>query len=423
MPIKTYYGKLDCSSSAGSSANTTNEFYRSFCDFMSYLTASNVANLIAWNSGSGVVSASFNQRGYYNQSNLFGGGAHSVWQFPSSSTRPFDWYLYMQVSSGNYAQQIRQSFNVPISGFGAGSDNVGGQGPGELIMQAAVCFSGTTSFNPWNGTGPMDGQSTAGNPRWVSGANDRSLAVFPRSNDFGGTALHIAQKSNSITFGPLMSGATTLRWHFIFDGDALVCFGDIAQTGAYHITYVGPFELRSSLTSSGICNGPFGMAMYGSLAAQPVVPVQAAVFGDTAGTTQTQNGGIYLPTSINPHLTSSYPSYYDGTKGGILNTVSTFSAVAYQTSSYTGKLDEFPIYVAASELPFIGLVGTLNVGLVRYAMSASSNSNTADNSRAVFGSTTLAALKTITAWTGSTAPGQITSRTGSNYTWSRNYDI
>jgi hypothetical protein len=423
MPLKTYYGKLDCSSSAGSGANTTNEFYRSFCDFMSYLTASNVAELVAWNSGSGVVSASFNQRGYYNQNNLFGGGSHTLWKFPSSSTRPFDWYLYTQVASGNYGQTIRQSFNVPISGYGSLSDNVGGQGAGQVIMQSAVCFSGTTSFNPWNGTGPMDGQSTAADPRWISGANDRTLAVFPRSNDRGGTLTHIAQKSNALTFGPLTNGATTMRWHFIFDGDALVCFGDILQTGAYHMSYVGPFELRSSLTSSGICNGPFGMAMFTSLAAQATVPIQATIFGDVLGTAQDRNGGIFLPIEANPQVTSSFPNYFNGTKGGIFNTVGTFSAIAYQTSSYTGKLDEFPVYVGVSEPPFAGLVGTLNVGLVRYILSASSNSNTADNSRVAFGSTTLTAIKAATAWTGSTAPGQITSRTGSNYTWTKNYDI
>jgi len=425
MTSKTYYGKLDCLTNT-SAESAVNETYRSFCDFMAYLTQSNVASLVAWNSGSGVISASFNQRGFWDQSNTFGQGAHSVWKFPSSSTRPFDWYLYTQVVSGSAAMQF--SFNVPISGYGATTDNLANNASARgIIMQAAVCFSGSTSFNPWNGGGITDGQSTAANPRWVPGAAGRTMYVLPRSNEFGGTSPMPTQKSNAICLLGLASTTQKIRYNFIFDGDALLCLcNDITTNGTanYGISYVGPFELRSALSGSGICSSSFGFTMYSTPGGFSSLSSNtlnfATAIGDTAGSTTSTNGGIAAPVG---GVASTQPG--SGSKIGYCDTVATLVNITFQASTYTGQVDEFPIILAGNEVPTIGVLGTFNSGLLRVAGNGvQSQDVNGDNSRAVFGGNTTIAnsnLKITTPWSGSTGPGIGLTRLGTNFTWTKDY--
>jgi hypothetical protein len=423
MITKTYYGKLDCFSAADGSESVSNEYYKNFVDFMSYLTASNVASLVAWNSGSGVVSASFNQRGFWNQNNAFGVNAYSVWKFPSSSTRPFDWYMYTQAITTS--ANIGGTFNVPISGytnatsFGSNNTNRG------ILMQTAVCFSGTTSFNPWNGSGTADGAANAGNPRWIPGGTNRTMYVFPRSNDGGGTAVHIAQKSNGIAFGGIIATMIKFRYHFIFDGDAIVAFTtnpEGTSANCYNFSYVGPFELRNSLTSSGICSGSFGMIVLSAPVNPPIAGTFTAgtLFGDTAGSTAAQNGGIAVPVG---GVGSNQPG--SGSKAGIADTISTFQSIVYQPNFYTGQFDEFPINVGGGETSYFGLLGTFNTGLLKLTTGVSSHDVVGDNTRVCFGG--IGALndssqKITVPWTGSSAPGTGLSRTGLNYTWTKDYD-
>jgi len=422
MTTKTYYGKLDCFSANSSIESISNEYYRSFCDFMSYLTQSNVASLVAWNSGSGAVSASFNQRGYWDQNNAYGLGAHSVWKFPSSSTRPFDWYLYTQTVTGSAA--INQAFNQPISGY-TDATNFNNSFRG-ILMQAAVYFSGATSLNPWRGTGVSDGNDTAGNPRWSATGSNQILYVLPRSNDFGGTSPMPAQKSNGIALGGLLSTSMTkLRFHFIFDGDALVVLtNEIGSTNAgnYNITYVGPFELRTNLSGTGIGNGSHGFIMNTNTAATPAANTFAfaTTFGDTAGSTTTANGGIAVPvggTAANQPGSSS--------RGAVLDTIGTsIFSVTMQPNFYTNQFDEFPITVGGNETSFQGTLGNLNQGLIRMTIGTQTHDVTGDNSRAIFGGSTVVAAgngKVSVPWTGSLAPGISASRTGSNFTWTKDY--
>ena len=425
MTTKTYYGKLDCFSNTAAE-QPINELYKSFFDFMSYLTQSNVASLVAWNSGSGVISASLNQRGFWDQTNAFGPGAHSVWKFPSSSTRPFDWYLYTQVVSGAGAMQF--AFNNPISGYGSTTNNLANNGNARgIIMQAAVCFSGTTSFSPWNGTGVTDGQSTASDPRWIPGAAGRTMYVLPRSNDPGGAAPIVSQKSNAVCLVSTQATTAKLRFHFIFDGDALlVLANDVSSVnaGCYGLSYVGPFELRNSLTSSGICNGPFGFTMYSAQGGFSSLPANtlaiATALGDTIGTSTAGNGGIAVPIG---GLGNGLPG--SGSKITYCDTVATLTNTAFQTSTYTGLVDEFPIILAGNEAPIVGVLGTYNFGLLRMAGNGvQSHDVNSDNSRAVFGSTTVVAnsnLKVTVPWTGSTGPGIGLTRLGTNFTWTKDY--
>jgi len=416
MPTKTYYGLLDASSNVGTAENLSNEFYRTFCTFMGHLTGSGQAVLIAWNSGTIVPSGSFSSRTYFDGSLPFGLGAHSVWKFPTSSTRNWEWYLYTQVVSGS-SGAIRQTFNTPISGYASAVDAIAGSAANRgILMQAALCISGTTSFNPWSGSlNPItDGGSSTGTPRWISGALDRTLFVLPRSNDFGGTAPQcVASKSNGITMGQIiLSSATTMRYHFIFDGDSLVTLTDDSSDSTYSFSYVGALELRNSLTSSGIGNGQYGFVMYSTAQPNTDTATRAADFGDLAGIAQNQNGGV----AVNIQAMST------GSKTGVVNTLATFLAAAFQPNSLTGQFDEFPIYVGVNESPNIGLMGAFNSGLMRYAVDCQVHDVTGDLSRAVFGgSTTTANVKITTPWTGAFAPGVGASRTGSLFTWTRNY--
>ncbi|MFA6049664.1 MAG: hypothetical protein WC761_00435 [Candidatus Paceibacterota bacterium] len=419
MATKTYYGKLDCYSNVSTTEHLGGDYYKSFVDFLSYLSASNQVSLVSWNSGSSVAAGTFANRTYPESTLPFGGGAHSLWKFHTSSTRNWEWYMYAQACSGA-AGSIRQAFNTPMSGYAAGGDAINGNNTYRgVIIQTAVCFSGTTSFNPWNGSiseGAGNASTTAGNggQRWVSGSNDRIMYVLPRSNDVGGTTQF--QKSNSVTLASVMStNDTTLRYSFIYDGDALLAINDDSlNTSQYSLSYFGPFELRNSLTASGICGSPYGMTMYTQFAAitSGDAVTLGTVFGDTAGSTTAQNGGIAIP--IGTMMT--------GSKVAIPNVVATFSAVAYQPNTVTGQYDEFPLVIGASESPHFGLLGQFNYGLFRTIRKAQTQSVLSDFSRAVFGGTTTTTdMKISVPWTGSFAPGVSLSRTGSNYTWTRNY--
>jgi len=409
MTLKTYYAKLDCRTFVSSEYNTPGEYYKSFVDFMSYLTSSNVASLVSWNSGSGAISGSFNERTYPDEAKYFGLGAHSVWKFHTSSTRNWEWYLYSVVSSGS-SYAVNQTFNLPISGYGSNSAANGG-----IFIQAAVCFSGTTYFNPWNGSisdGSSNSSIAAGNggQKWISGSNDRALYVLPRSNDLGGT--HQYQKSNAIGLGlSSNSGITTSRYHFIYDGDALLALCDQSADSTYAATYVGAYELRNSFSGSGIAGSNYGFMLdtdNGNALFQ-----LATNIGDTTGGNSTVNGGIAAPIG----------NLISGSKIGIANTLGTFTALAYQPNPITNKYDEFPIYVGSSEPLLYGILGNMNTGLVKYVLGPQTHDVTSDFSRAVFGgnNTANSYYRITTPWTGSVAPGVGTSRTGSNFTWTQDY--
>lgn len=409
MTTKTYYAKLDCYSSIpGNGSLILNEHYKNFCDFMSYLTASNVATLVSWNSGSGAVSGSFDERTYWDGAKPFGLGTHSLWKFHTSSTRNWEWYMYVQAITGSTS--ANQSFNVPVTGWGSTDSLYGWFG---IIAQTATCFSGSDSFNPWNGT-VSDGASTAGNPRWVSGSNDRTLYVLPRSNDTGGE--NVVQKANHLTIAPYHeSNISTQRSHFIYDGDSLLILYDKNTITNYSVYYFGSYELRNSLSGSGICDSDHGFLMYSQWSA-PVLPNTIDLntsFGSVnASAGFPQNGGVAVPIK----------AAISGSKGGIFNIMGTFPGATYQPNTVVNKFEEYPIYVGFNESSFVGLVGTFNTGLLRTMRDVQVHDTTADFSRAVFGgSTTVSNLKISVPWTGSSPPGIGTDRTGSNYTWTTDY--
>lgn len=421
MSSKTYYGFLDAHTNVASSDNAGNEIWKGFCTFMGHLTASNVATLIAWNSGATCLSGSFNTRGYWDETRMMGNGAHTVWKMHTSSTRNWEWYLYAQIVSGASAN-VAQSFNMPMSGYAStGGTLAGSSGNRGILIQAVLCTSGaagTSSFNPWSGslsTG-SDGSSTAGYPRWISGSTGlNQLYCLPRSNDLGGPATAVLQKANGVIFANMFVSTTTLQFNFIYDGDAMISFIDSSPTanlGTYGIGYVGAFEMRNSLTASGFGGGRHGFAMYTQATPQANTMAVATTFGDLLGTATAQNGGISVPLG----------QMVSGSKNAIANTVATFAGVTYQPNTITGQYDEFPIYIGANDTPNVGLLGVLNTGLIKYAHNAKSEAVLADNSRAFLGgSVTQAEFKITVPWTGSRAPGVGLSRTGSLYTWTRDY--
>ena len=407
MATKTYYAKLDCFSAPTNVEHIAGEAFENFCEFMTYLSASDKVTLITWNSGSSAPTGSFTSRTYPDGNLPFGRGAHAVWRINTSSTRNWEWYLYTQVVSGS-AAVANESFNSPIVHYSYANMFNDSSARG-VIMQAAVCFSGSTSFNPWNGT-ISQGNSTAGTPRWVSGALDRTLYVLPRSNDLGGT--HATNRNNSIDMFYKASSATQLRYNFIFDGDAFsFYYVDVATPNAYVPIYVGPFELRNSLTGSGICTGSYGFTMYRGYNAN--IPILATNFGDTAGSNFDPQGGIAIPIG----------TLVSGSKGAIANITQTFGSTTYQPNYYTGKYDEFPVMIGVNENPNFGLLGQFNYGLMRVVVGTLSNDSVSDLSRAVFASGlgTIGNRMISVPWTGSLAPAASYSRSGSNFTWTKDY--
>jgi len=406
MATKTYYAKLDCFSAPTNVEQISGEAFENFCEFMTYVSASNMATLITWNSGSAAPTGSFTARTYPDGNLPFGRGAHAIWRINTSSTRNWEWYLYAQVVSGS-AAIANETFNQPIVGNASTNFNNDSTARG-IAFQAAVCFSGSTSFNPWNGT-ISQGNSTAATPRWVPGALDRTMYVLPRSNDLGGT--HATNRNNSLFlyYNDVTSGRKT-RYNFIFDGDALLTMLSWDNQN-YAVTYVGPFELRNSLTGSGICTGSYGFIASVGYGGSNTLAINS-VFGDTAGSTINNNGGIAVPIGV----------LVSGSKGAIANVTQTFNSVTYQPNYFTSKYDEFPVMVGVSETPNFGLLGQFNYGLLRLTYGTQCEDSVSDLSRAIIGGTaTIANAKISIPWTGSLAPASSYSRSGSNFTWTKDY--
>jgi hypothetical protein len=407
MATKTYYAKIDSYSAPANTEHIAGEQWKNLCDFMTYLSGSDLVTLVSWNSGANALTGSFENRTYPEDNFAFGRGTHALWRINTSSTRNWEWYLYAQVVSGSAAVG-NETFNQPILNYGSSNfaNDFSARG---VLMQAAVCFSGSDSFNPWNGS-ISQGNSTAANPRWVSGSNDRIMYVLPRSNDLGGS--HATSRNNSVIMFFRSSGGTRSRYNMIFDGDAFVFLVNEDSANNNLPLYVGPFELRNSLTSSGICNSPYGFAMQYGYGVN--VPILTTLFGNTAGNTFDPQGGIAVPLS----------TMVSGSKGGIADITQTFNSITYQPNYFTEKYDEFPVMIGVNESPDFGLLGQFNYGLYRTVLGANSDDVNSDLSRAIIGSgntTTINSFKISVPWTGSLAPGTSFSRTGSNYTWIKDY--
>lgn len=406
MTTKTYYAKLNCISNPVNKENIANEQYKSLMDFMSYLTGSGVADLVSWNSGSGAVSGSFDTRTYWDGARPFGLGAHSLWRMKSNTERPWDWYMYVQVVSAS-AAVAAQTFNQPI--VNGGSTNIANNSQYRgVIIQTAACFSGSTSFNPWNGT-ISDGNSTAANPRWVSGSTDRTMYVLPRSNDLGGS--HTTSRNNSVIFNSAQIGTTNQATnHYIYDGDGMYAGSDWNYSRGIDIRYFGAFNLNPSLSGSGIAGGTKGFIMYTGYSATDTFFTNTA-FGDTAGTSFDPQGGVGVPIGI----------MVSGSRAGILQVMSNFISTTYQPNLLIGKFDEFPVYVGVAETPYFGFLGTID--MFKGIIGAQSYTVTQDLSRFVLGgNTTITNRKLTLPWTGSFAPGYVgSSREGYTYTWTKDY--
>ena len=406
MTTKTYYAKLNCLSNPTNKENIANEQYKNICDFMSYLTGSGVADLVSWNSGSGAVSGSFDSRTYWDGVRPFGLGAHSLWRMKANANRPWDWYLYLQMVSGS-ATVGAQSFNTPIVNYSyvAAANNSNARG---VLVQTATCFSGTTSFNPWNGT-ISDGNSTAANPRWVSGALDRTMYVLPRSNDLGGS--HTTSRDNSTMLTTAVIGTTNQNHSdYIYDGDSLFVHSDYNFSRGADVRIYGTFDLNPSLSGSGICGGTKGFIMYNGYSNPDTIFTNTA-FGSTGGSTYDPQGGIGVPIGI----------MVSGSRAGVLQVVSNFLATTYEPNLIIGKFDEFPVYVGVSESPYFGFLGTIDI--FKAILGAQSYTTTQDLSRFVLGAGTGQTDRKITLpWTGSYAPGYIGApRNGYTFTWTKDY--
>jgi hypothetical protein len=409
MATKTYYAKLNCISNPPNKENLANEQYKNICDFMSYLTGSGVADLVSWNSGSGAVSGSFDTRTYWDGARPFGAGAHSLWRMKANAERPWDWYLYLQLVIGSQVVNA-QTFNQPIVYY---SSTVAPGDGRTILVQTAVCFSGSTSFNPWNGA-ISDGNSTAADPRWVSGSNDRTMYVLPRSNDLGGS--HTASRNNSIrfTYVPSVGSTRQTTCHYIYDGDSFYCGTDIDLSRTIDIGYFGSFDLHSGLSGSGICGGTKGFVMYSCLDTSATFFTNTE-FGrvDGGGGAGSSQGGVGVPIGI----------MVSGSRAGRLELIGNFPTTAYQPNPLLKGNDEFPIFVGVNESPYFGYLGNLNSGLIKGVIGLQSYTTTQDLSRAIVGGNLVPSNRKISIpWTGSFGPGYIKSpREGFTYTWTRDY--
>jgi hypothetical protein len=446
MATKTYYGKLDCYSAPLIAAHDpiSNEYWKGFCDFMTYLSGNNVVELVAWNSGTSIPAAPFESRGYWDEPNPHGSGSFALWKWLTSSTRNWEWYLYAQCVSGSSGVKFTHTNPITSSGMDVASlfdTPFGFDGFGHYIFtgnvrkdvrtrgiltQAAVCVSGTSSFNPWNGSlriGDANASLNAGNGpiRWTSGANDRNLSVLPRSNDYAGDDVY--QKANGISLGGYnMYGSnyngqtvtfTNFRYHFISDGDSLLVLTSPTASLQYSISYIGSFDLRNSLTSSGIAGSKLGFCMY----TWPHANANA-IFLTQIGSTQ---GLGLLPNFGIPEGGLYFPLLSSGSKHWVPS-VMPFNGTAYQPNVLNNTYDEFPILVGVNEALNTGYFGRLPPGMMKLVRSVQTHDTLGDLTRAAFGDQTVGGLRLTAPWYGSLAPGVGTHRTGSTNSWTIDYD-
>lgn len=390
------YGRVDCLTNTGNADRGASEMWVSFWNFMETLQSASYVELVAFHSGANATSGS---TGYWDDPDPFGQCAFGVWKWVANENRPWEWFMFAELITGSADLDV-QSFASP--GLSLGSSNfLGSTSTRGIAVATAVCWSGSQSYNPWNGTTGL-GNASKGTPVWVSGSNDRTLCVFPRSNNANGT--HNTNKENTLSMGDSVTmTATSARWHILADKDGLLWVNDREDNSSTTFIYNGAFKVRDSLSGSAIGQSAYGMLQFGTFGAPPSDTISnTSTVGDTAGSTHTVNGGMAV--GIPDFTVIGFRTYFNSA-----------NQTTHQPCTFNNNsIDEYTLTVAAYENPHFGVAGTIDTPLLRYSWRAVNWDISSDNSRVWFGGDNLTTTgKITTAWSGSTPPGTGTSRTGS----------
>lgn len=427
-PPTTIYGKTDCvtyyrtsTGAAPGNAVMAGDYYTSLYKFLVYLSGSGVTELVSMNTGSGG-----NGVGYANEATRFGNGAFSVWKFKANATRDWDWYLYIHGMNGT--NSFLSPSNVVPTRTAIGTTMSLSDETVMLGMQAAFSVSGVYSRNPWNGSISLSGTAYKGSPVWTSGSNNYTLGVLPRINNSSGsfdtnkemmaTVLHTRFFQN----GGTAKANGRARYHYLFDGDGFLfavdhTINNVALTGSYYTSYVGPFNLMTSIiqANSGSMDllggtGSLGFVMLGQPDWQENnmwnAPTQHTLYeystyGSRVPLTSTPEGGVFVTKTI-------------GVRTCVLANNSVVHTTQYSPNPFANfAYDQIPFSVLSNETNFAGFVGLLSTSLIRSIVGTPTSHDVGSNGlRAVIAANNTAANRKITIpWSGS-APGTNLTREG-----------
>lgn len=149
--------------------------FKATWDHLKYLETLGITTEIARNHG-----LSVNGRGpgtgWWDEPTRFGNNGWSCFRWNSSSTRTWEWYMFIQnCDTQGPTSPGTPGYTIPGSGNSRG-----------VLVAAAISISGSTTRNPWGGTTGSLGSDTKGNPVWISGSNNYKLFIFPEANGVSG---------------------------------------------------------------------------------------------------------------------------------------------------------------------------------------------------------------------------------------------
>ena len=341
------------------------EAWGNFWNYMETLQSASYVSLIAYHSGTNALSGA---KGSWDRLPSFGPGAFGVWKFNTSSIRNFEWYMYAQCISGSGNVSI-QSQNSPCLSYGQTNFRNNSNERG-IIYSIAICHSGSSSFNPWNGT-LGQGNAVKGNPVWVSGSNDRQLIVFPRSNSVSGS--HNSVKQNTQSCIEIHANITSHKYTFMADRDSIMFFSDQNSIGTNHITYIGPFLLRDELHNKGICDSSYGFCVldsFNNFVINDTTITPNSNYGDINGTTLINNGGVSLGISN-----------FEVANARIVTT-SNFDRTFTSTNTFAnGFIEEYEPGICVYENPNVGFAGVIKSPIFRLTYKGSPGNMLADGSK------------------------------------------
>ena len=397
----TLRGKIDCYLNTGLRYNNLQNGFKNLYDFC--VSHPNMS-LIARHGGTGSTSASVD---YHDGANPFLSNAWAVFRMNDATlesgaanpyayggTRTYPWYIYFQMTRADVNSSVNVAPASPCSSDGV--TTIGGSTAVISVANALPLGSvAGTSEVAWLGAGTL-GQNTKGTPVWRTTAGTptgfQGTFVYPRSNNTGGS--HSANRENTGR-ACAISTDTPSRQHIMADDDSIVmmvCDGDDGT--AWQMYYFGMYAPRAGLSIT------YPMVQI----FDPGLPLNSGtVYGPTTGVAP--NGGLTMNLLA------------DGVRSLTFTRYDEWSAVAFNPSRGfpSETYDEWPVVMAASETPYIGLVGTLGTSplTIGDTWGVGFTDSNSTRTRSFFGaSASSQEVKLALPWDGVTFPRSSLSRAG-----------
>ena len=296
----TIKAKIGVNFNFDTNANNVLGNFKSLWDYCKFLESEGITQEIARNNGSGGTGT-----GWPDDSSKFGPNCWSVFKWVTSSTRTWEWYMYIQGIAG-----VTPSASPANPALVNNVNN----SIAALAYSAAISVSGSISENPWGGTTGSLGSDTKGNPVWVSSSNDYNLHVFPRSNSSGG-AHAVSRQSLGLLSSPNPVAGEEVYFNVASDDNSMVIVRSLRGTADIDvnaISYLGTYTPAYSALSQAIST-PFitfnHVTSTDRLFTNTVAPsVQAQInYGLKSGAGNNREGGIVGVTGVRT-VTFDYPA-------------------------------------------------------------------------------------------------------------------